>query len=116
MRSALIRELGEPRVEDVRETGVQFFFMSDDQSIPRTEVHRRLGDKRLAELCADLSVEERVVIDEALAAMEVLLRNLPAKMTALREIMSKLPAERVGPVSVVLERITREFMMKRARP
>ena len=112
MRAALIKELGEPKLEDMKDTSLELFFMSDDQSIPRTRVHSVLGEERIAQHCAALSAEERAAIDEVLAAMEVLLRDIAGKAKATAAILSKLPPERVIVVNEALMGIIMEFAQK----
>ena len=109
MRAALIRALGEPIVETENPDGCLLFFKSDDQRMPRTYVHKVLGDERLAQHCTALSRGERAIIDEALAAMEAHLRDIPRKRQAIMAIMAKLPRDRIPVVSNVLMAIVRDF-------
>lgn len=112
IRTALVKALGEPTMEDMKDTSTQMFFMSDDQTIPRTRVHSVLGDRRIAQLCAPLNTEGRAAIDEALAAMEVLLRDIDAKVKAIMAILGKLPPESIVVANGVLMAIVREFGLK----
>lgn len=113
MRNALVKELGEPMSEEELSDGCRLFFRSENQRLPRTHVHKVLGEERLAKLCTAPRRGERVVVDEALVTMEMFLRDVDGKTRAVTTVLShKLPPERIPVVLGVIQIVVREFRAK----
>lgn len=113
----IIKELGQPEVDDRTSDDLWFFFWtSDSQEIPRTKINEVLGDERISEIMDEfeLSEEERRIVNVSLAMFDYTTgMEWECRKGYILAALAEAQPRRIGAITQATLVITTEFGVRR---
>lgn len=113
----IIRQLGTPEALDCSNPDFwMYLWKSDSQEIPKTEVHKTLGQNRINQICHQygLGKEDEILIDTCLAVFRATMGVNPLmRMVGIAYVLKDLRDDKRAKMTKAIFEIVNEFRIKK---